>query len=148
MSDIVERIVEIVARSRIRSVRIVSPELTVYVRRRKTPHAASHAPMDSQADHAASAAAVPEPKPVEPPIIRSRGVGIFRHLDPPFSVGDEVQAGQTVGIIESMKIPSEVRSEVDGVIAEVLVEDGAPVEFDQPLFVLSTAHGMRKGESE
>ena len=147
MSDIVERIVEIVARSRIRSVRIVSPELTVYVRRRKAPSAAPTSE-PSQPDHAPSVVTLAEPRPVEPPIIRSRGVGIFRHLDPPFSVGDEVQAGQTVGIIESMKIPSEVRSEVDGVIAEVLVDDGAPVEFDQPLFVLTGAAVARKGESE
>jgi acetyl-CoA carboxylase biotin carboxyl carrier protein len=41
-----------------------------------------------------------------------------------------------VGVIESMKLPSEVRSHCTGVIAEVLIEDGVPVEFDQPLFVL------------
>jgi len=52
------------------------------------------------------------------------------------SVGDEVEAGQVVCIIEAMKLFNEIESEVSGKIVKVLVEDASPVEFDQPLFLV------------
>lgn len=52
------------------------------------------------------------------------------------SVGDEVQPGQVVCIIEAMKLFNEIESEVAGKIVKVLVEDASPVEFDQPLFLV------------
>lgn len=56
---------------------------------------------------------------------------------PPFvSEGDEVQAGQTVCILEAMKLFNEIPSEVAGRIVRVLVENGAPVEYGQPLFLV------------
>ncbi len=54
--------------------------------------------------------------------------------DPFIEVGDEVKEGQTVCIVEAMKIMNEIESEKSGVIKEVLVEDAQPVEFEQPLF--------------
>ena len=51
-------------------------------------------------------------------------------------VGDTIQAGDTVCIIEAMKLFNEVESEVSGKIVKVLVEDSSPVEFDQPLFLI------------
>lgn len=51
-------------------------------------------------------------------------------------VGDTIQAGDTVCIIEAMKLFNEVESEVSGKIVKVLVEDSSPVEFDQPLFLV------------
>lgn len=50
--------------------------------------------------------------------------------------GDEIKAGQLIGIIEAMKIMNEVKSDVDGVIDKVLVSNGDTVEYDQPLFTL------------
>ena len=50
------------------------------------------------------------------------------------SVGDTVKKGQTLGIIEAMKLMNEIESDYDGTVAEVLVENGAPVEYGQPLF--------------
>lgn len=59
---------------------------------------------------------------------------------PPFvSEGDEVQTGQTVCILEAMKLFNEITSEVDGRIARVLVENGTPVEYGQPLFLVEPA---------
>lgn len=51
-------------------------------------------------------------------------------------VGDTISAGDTVCIIEAMKLFNEVESEVSGKIVKVLVEDSSPVEFDQPLFLV------------
>lgn len=54
--------------------------------------------------------------------------------EPPFvSVGDRVSPGQTVCIIEAMKLMNELEAEVSGEVVEILVENGQPVEFDQPL---------------
>ena len=50
--------------------------------------------------------------------------------------GDTVHVGQVVCIIEAMKLMNEIQSDTDGVVAEVLVEDGQPVEYGQPLFRL------------
>ncbi|WP_288527900.1 biotin/lipoyl-containing protein [uncultured Secundilactobacillus sp.] len=50
------------------------------------------------------------------------------------SVGDQVKAGDVVCLIEAMKVVNEVKSPYDGILREVLVEDGSLVEYDQPLF--------------
>ncbi len=52
------------------------------------------------------------------------------------NVGDKVEKGQVVCIIEAMKLFNEIESEVSGTIVKVLVEDSSPVEFDQPLFLV------------
>ena len=52
------------------------------------------------------------------------------------AVGDTVKKGQTLAIVEAMKLMNEIESEFDGVIEEVLVENGQPVEYNQPLFRL------------
>ena len=51
-------------------------------------------------------------------------------------VGDEIQAGKVVCIIEAMKLFNEIESEVKGRIVKILVEDASPVEYDQPLFLV------------
>jgi acetyl-CoA carboxylase biotin carboxyl carrier protein len=54
-------------------------------------------------------------------------------------VGTRVQRGQTIGIIEAMKIMNEVPSDAAGVVVEVLVQNGQPVQYEQPLVVIDTA---------
>jgi biotin carboxyl carrier protein len=75
---------------------------------------------------------------VETPALRITAplVGIFRQGEARLSPGDRVRAGTTVGAIESMKILSPVFAAIDGRIEEVLVEDGHPVEYGEPLFLL------------
>ena len=52
--------------------------------------------------------------------------------DPPFmNIGDKISKGQTIGIIEAMKIFNEIESDIDGTVLEICVENGSPVEFDQ-----------------
>jgi len=57
--------------------------------------------------------------------------------NPPFvSVGDTIKEGDTICIIEAMKLFNEIESEVSGKIIKVLVDDSTPIEFDQPLFLV------------
>ena len=58
--------------------------------------------------------------------------------DPSFvNVGDEVKKGQTLCIIEAMKIMNEIESEFDGTIADIKVNNGDPVEYNQTLFIIN-----------
>lgn len=73
--------------------------------------------------------------------IKSPMIGTFYRAAGPgkplfVSVGDTVEKGQVVCIIEAMKLFNEIESEVSGKIVKVLVEDATPVEFDQPLFLV------------
>lgn len=66
-------------------------------------------------------------------------VGIFytapeEGAEPFVKVGDAVKKGQTLAIVEAMKLMNEIESEYDGVVTEVLAENGKAVEFGQPLF--------------
>ncbi len=100
------------------------------------PAAASHAP----APIAAPVAADPAPAPVSPlKEIKSPMVGTFYAqpepgAEPYARVGSRVSVGQTVCIIEAMKIMNEIEAEVSGVIREVCVDDTSPVEYGQVLY--------------
>lgn len=77
----------------------------------------------------------------ERPVISAPMVGVFYRSPapdaPPFvQAGDFIEEGQTVCIIEAMKLMNEVRSPLSGKLVQVLVENGEPVEFGQPLFIL------------
>ena len=56
--------------------------------------------------------------------------------EPFVQVGDQVQEGTVLGIVEAMKLMNEIESEVQGVIEKILVENGEPVEYGQPLFLV------------
>jgi acetyl-CoA carboxylase biotin carboxyl carrier protein len=76
--------------------------------------------------------------------IKSPMIGTFyRSAGPgkaPFvNVGDEISAGKVICIIEAMKLFNEIESDVTGKIFKVLVDDGKPVEYDQPLFLVEPA---------
>lgn len=73
--------------------------------------------------------------------IKSPMIGTFYRKPSPdkplfVNVGDDVKVGQTVCIIEAMKLFNEIESEVSGKIVKILVEDNSPVEYDQPLFLV------------
>ncbi|MFO8033995.1 MAG: biotin/lipoyl-containing protein [Candidatus Bipolaricaulota bacterium] len=75
--------------------------------------------------------------------VRSPVVGTFWQRpspgqDPYVNPGDEVEPGQVLCLVEAMKVMNEVRADRAGVIDDILVEDGSPVEYGQPLFVLRT----------
>ena len=99
---------------------------------------------------------VPDPAPVvqSPPqsttpgfdtsnhvTIKSPIIGTFYRKPSPdkdnfVNVGDEISEGQTLCVIEAMKLFNEIESDVSGKIVKILVDDASPVEFDQPLFVI------------
>ncbi len=73
--------------------------------------------------------------------IKSPMIGTFyRSPNPDADVfvkpGDKIEAGQTVCIIEAMKLFNEIESDISGTIVKVMVDDSSPVEFDQPLFLI------------
>ena len=73
--------------------------------------------------------------------IKSSMIGTFYRGSspeiPPFvSVGDEINIGDTICIIEAMKLFNEIESEVSGKIVKILIDDSTPIEFDQPLFLV------------
>ncbi|MBK7693617.1 MAG: acetyl-CoA carboxylase biotin carboxyl carrier protein [Saprospiraceae bacterium] len=103
-----------------------------------TQHQAAPAPKALEA--AAAPAGAPESgkKQIE---IKSPMVGTFYRSGgpdkPPFvKVGDKIDSGKTVCIIEAMKLFNEIESEVKGTIVKVCVEDASPVEYDQVLFIV------------
>lgn len=90
----------------------------------------------------------PQPAPEGPPVEMPAGhtivapmVGTFYAAaspkDAPFVLeGDEIRAGDSVGIIEAMKMMNEIESDVAGRVARILVKNGQPVEYGQPLMVI------------
>ncbi|MGC9505308.1 acetyl-CoA carboxylase biotin carboxyl carrier protein [Baaleninema sp.] len=104
----------------------------------QVPAAPVSAPTPSQPE--ASEGTSPPPPSSEPKWVEivSPMVGTFYRApapdEPPFvEVGDRITTGRTVCIIEAMKLMNEVESEVAGEVVEILVENGEPVEYDQPL---------------
>ena len=75
-------------------------------------------------------------KIVESPLVGTFYAAPSEDAAPFVSVGDTVKKGQTLAIVEAMKLMNEIESEYDGVIEEVLVENGQAVEYGQPLFVI------------
>lgn len=95
----------------------------------------------------AEAATAETPPPAAKPaadnrhLIKAPMVGTFYRTPSPgakpfVEVGQTVKAGQTVCIIEAMKMLNQIEADRNGVIAEILVDNEKPVEFDQPMFVL------------
>ena len=72
----------------------------------------------------------------EPIVIIAPVVGYFHHLKPVIGLSAAVAAGQTVGLVKAMQLNNEVAAPVGGVISDVLIEDGQPVEYGQPLYHL------------
>ena len=91
---------------------------------------------------------IPTPQPSVTPVaapktveIKSPMVGTFYKAPSPdatpfVKVGDDIEVGQVVCIIEAMKLMNEIKSEVKGKVVSVLVENGDPVEFGQVLFLV------------
>jgi acetyl-CoA carboxylase biotin carboxyl carrier protein len=94
----------------------------------------------------AAAATVPPPAPAEAPgqeghVVKAPMVGTFYRSPSPdakafVEVGQAVKEGDTICIIEAMKLMNEIEADASGTIKAILVENGQPVEYGQPLFVL------------
>ena len=117
---------------------VQAPQQMMY-QQQAAPAPVAAAPAAPQADAAAPAApAAPAGNIKE---IKSPMVGTFYRAAGPgkpsfVQVGDTIEKGKPVCIIEAMKLFNEVESEITGKIVKVLVDDASPVEFDQPLFLV------------
>lgn len=146
----VKKLIELLEESGIAEIEIKEGEESVRISRHGTSAPApmmqqyAPAPMAAPAPVAA-AAATEEPAEDALPsghILKSPMVGTYYSCPspdaPPFAkIGDTVSEGDTLCIVEAMKILNQIEADKSGVIKAVLVENGQPIEFGQPLFVIA-----------
>lgn len=99
-------------------------------------------PTEALSNETVVAAVLPDAEPkTDGNIVKSPLVGVFyaapaEDAKPYVSVGDSVKKGQVLACVEAMKLMNEIESEFDGVVAEILVENGQGVGYGEPLFVI------------
>jgi acetyl-CoA carboxylase biotin carboxyl carrier protein len=106
----------------------------------QTVAAAAGTPLAAPVAAAAAAAAEPPPG-VEGHVVKSPMVGTFYRAPAPdakpfIDVGGTVKEGQTICVIEAMKLMNEIEADASGTIKAILVENGQPVEYGQALFII------------
>jgi len=143
-------LIELVESSGIGELEIQEGEERVRITRAVAPGAAASAPAPAYATAvplatpapAAVAEAPAVPAESEGHLVRSPMVGTFYRATSPgakpfIEVGDAVQVGDTLCIIEAMKLMNEIEADKAGVVKQVLAENGQPVEYGQPLVVIA-----------
>jgi len=129
-------------------VRIVKNAPPVYVQQAPTQYAQPPGGYAPSAPAAAGApAAIADPVAAAPAVqsghvVKSPMVGTFYRAPSPgadafVQIGDSIKEGQTICIIEAMKLLNEIECDMSGVVKEILVENGQAVEYGQPLFVVA-----------
>lgn len=108
------------------------------------PAPAAPAPAATAPVHPQAPSATPAPAPSNLLEIKSPMIGTFYLTPNPdspafVSEGSSIKAGETVCIIEAMKLFNEIESEISGKIVKILVSNATPVEYDQPLFLVDPA---------
>lgn len=139
--DLIKKLVDIVSRSNIDELRIGDKDIKITIKKSTTPYKIQEIPQESEEIQELSSE---NKENREGLFITSPIVGTFYRAPkpdaPPFvEVGDEVKIGQTLCIIEAMKLMNEVKSDYNGIVKEILVENGEPVEYGQPLFIIEPA---------
>lgn len=145
-------LIDFISQSGLNEVNIETKELKLHVKREPDQRIFKSTPAPVMAPTAPLAVAAPSVAPksekvVSPPVgkktvdIKSPMIGTFYRSSnpdsPPFvSVGDKITKGQTVCVIEAMKLFNEIESEFSGTIVKVILENSSPVEYDQVLFVV------------
>jgi acetyl-CoA carboxylase biotin carboxyl carrier protein len=143
-------LIDLVSDSNISELEITEADGKVRIVKADTrPLVAAAAPVMMQASAPVAAAApapataaAPAPAPVETGhVVKSPMVGTFYRASSPGAkpmaeVGQQVKEGESICIIEAMKIMNEIEADKSGTVTKVLVENGQAVEFGQPLFVI------------
>lgn len=146
----IKKLIELLEDSDVSEIEIVEGEESVRIARSSgvapAPAAAPAPPPAAYAPAAAPAAAAPAAAAADdlmPPgtIMESPMVGTFYRSSSPTAkafveVGQSVNKGDTVCIIEAMKIMNQIEAEISGTVRAILVEDGQPVEYGEPLIVI------------
>jgi acetyl-CoA carboxylase biotin carboxyl carrier protein len=158
----IQELIRMVNKSNIGEVTIEEKgfKLTIKQKQEPAPQMVAAAPMLSAPAYAPAPAAAPAAASAAPAAsaekpkaeaaasnlitIKSPMIGTFYRSSAPgkpvfVNVGDDVESGKVVCIIEAMKLFNEIESEVKGKIVKILVEDASPVEYDQPLFLVEPA---------
>lgn len=145
----VKKLIELLEESNINEIEIKEGEESVRINRGglvAPMYAPPPYPYPAPAQAPVATAAVATEPPVSAgPIghtVNSPMVGTFYRSPSPSSarfaeIGTSVKAGDVICIIEAMKMMNQIEADKSGVIEEILVEDGQPVEFDQPLMVIA-----------
>ena len=152
----VKKLIELLEESNIDEIEIKEGEESVRISRNTAqpmmamPQAYMQQPMQMPAPAAPAAAAAPAPVAETPPAaapatsghaVLSPMVGTFYRSPSPTSasfieVGQSVQVGDVLCIVEAMKMMNQIEADKAGVVEAILAEDGEPVEYDQPLFTI------------
>jgi len=152
----VKKLIELLEESNISEIEIQEGEESVRISRHPNGASWQQQPMPQYAQYpsyvptaGSPAPGAPAPADAEPAGASYRGeavnspmVGTFYRSPAPgaksfVEVGDSVKQGDTVCIIEAMKMMNQIEADRDGVVEAILVEDGEPVEFDQPMIVIA-----------
>ena len=135
--ELVEKIVALLGEHPVSEISVEAGGVRVHVAKplgSVPPGFTTHAEAPAQEAPAEMAS---EETAVEMRVLSAPMVGIFYHAEPPLPFGAEITPGQIVGSIESMKLMNDVAAEHGGRIVDVLVEDGAPVDYGRALFRLT-----------
>lgn len=150
----IQELVKLINKTSIGEITIEEDGKKITIKQKKDPAQKIITTMGAPAVQAAAPATAPQPVAAPPAAkkdsddsgknlltVKSPMIGTFYRSSGPgkpvfVNVGDEVKAGQTVCIIEAMKLFNEIESDVKGTIVKVLVDDASPVEYDQPLFLV------------
>lgn len=145
--NVIKKLVKLVETSQIEELEVQDEALQVRVSKSKSgvmvssPQPAMQIPQAVSTVPSAASETDAAPDLSEGTKILSPMVGTFYRApapdaDPFVKEGDSIRAGQVLCIVEAMKLMNEIESEVPGRILKILVENGQPVEFNQPLFLL------------
>jgi len=142
----IKKLIEIIEESDIAELEIKEGEESIRISRYSAaPAAVSYAPAPVAAAPAPAAApaaaAAPAEEKITGHVVKSPMVGTFYRAASPgtkvfVEVGQSVQAGDTLCIIEAMKILNQIESDKSGTVTKILVENAEPVEYGQPLFII------------
>lgn len=150
----IQDLIDFISNSGLAEVKIETDEFKLSIKKYSEAPTVKLEAAPMAAPVAAAPVSTPAPAPSAPAVakeensklveIKSPMIGTFYRTsnpdsDPFVGVGDSVSAGQTVCIIEAMKLFNEIESEVSGKIVKVLVDNATPVEYDQPLFLVDPA---------
>ncbi len=154
----IQELIKVINKSNISELTIEEGDFKITIKQEQTSEAHYVMPPQQQyipapaqqaaapAPQAATPAAAPAPAPANDKLvtIKSPMIGTFYRSPTPekpvfVNIGDEINVGQVLCIIEAMKLFNEIESEVKGKIVKVLIDDASPVEYDQPLFLVEIA---------
>lgn len=146
----IKKLIELLEESNVEELEIKEGEESVRISRGSTrPVVQAYAPAPAAAAPAVAPVAAPAAVATAPAPVATTGhavtspmVGTFYRSPSPTSgpfieVGQSIKAGDSICIIEAMKMMNQIEADKSGVIEAILVEDGEPVEFDQPLVIIA-----------